>query len=180
MRYLRNSLFVILLIFLDQITKYLAVIHLKGQPGIDIIPGVFRLQFLEGGNSGAAFGILQGQFWFFFVVTVLILVMIFLLLQRMPRNKHYLPLRLTFLVLLAGAVGNFIDRCYTYITEGYNYVIDFLYFNLIDFPIFNVADCYVTVSSIVMVVLFMFYYKDADLDVLWSAKSKKSQEESHE
>ena len=177
MRYIRNSLLVVLLVFIDQITKYLAVIHLKGQPGIDIIPGVFRLQFLEGGNTGAAFGILQGKFWFFFVMTIIVLVLLTVFLLRTPRNRHFLPLRITLLFLSAGALGNFIDRCYTYATEGYNYVIDFLYFNLIDFPIFNIADCYVTVSSIVLIVLFIFFYKDADLDLIWSKKEKVVEQE---
>ncbi len=68
----RDSLFVVLLVALDQITKYLAVRYLKGNEGISILPGIFRLQLLEGGNSGAAFGILQGKFWFFVVSTLLI------------------------------------------------------------------------------------------------------------
>lgn len=174
--YGREALLVALLVALDQITKMLAVRYLKGQSGVDIIKGVFRLQFLEGGNSGAAFGILQGQFWFFFVTTLMILAAFLWVLIRMPAEKRYQPVRIVLLVLSAGAVGNFIDRCYTYMTEGYNYVIDFLYFELIDFPIFNVADCYVTVSSVLLLILFMFYYKEEDMDRILGMKSKQETE----
>ena len=156
----RDSLFVVLLVALDQITKYLAVRYLKGNEGISILPGIFRLQLLEGGNSGAAFGILQGKFWFFFVSTLLILGGILFLLIRMPKSRRLKPLYFTLLLLSSGAIGNFIDRVFTYFTEGYNYVIDFLYFEWIDFPIFNVADCYVTVSAGLLLLLFLFYYKE--------------------
>ena len=59
---------------------------------------------------------------------------------------------------MAGAYGNFIDRL------RLGYVIDFFYFNLIDFPVFNVADIYVTVSTIVFCLLLFFYYKEEDLE----------------
>ena len=78
---------------------------------------------------------------------------------RMPLTKKYVPLTICMLMVMSGAIGNMIDR----VTNGY--VVDFLYFRLINFPIFNVADCYVTVSAFVLVLLFMFYYKEEDLKV---------------
>ena len=168
----RDGLFVLLLVAVDQATKYFAVRFLKGGEGIAIWPGVFRLQLLEGGNSGAAFGILQGKFWFFFVSTLLILATFIWILVKIPASRRFRPLYVLLLVLTAGALGNFIDRTYTYFTEGYNYVIDFLYFELIDFPVFNVADCYVTVSAVLLFVLFLFYYKDEDLNQILQ-KTKK-------
>lgn len=171
--YIMEFLLVALLVAADQITKYLAVRFLKGNDGISLIPGVFKLYFLEGGNSGAAFGLLQGKFWFFLITTFLVLLAILWVLIRMPRERRFKPLRLTLLVLAAGAIGNYIDRIYTYLTEGYNYVIDFLYFELIDFPIFNVADCYVTVASAALFCLCLFFYKEEDLDRLFSAVTGK-------
>lgn len=162
-KHVLSACFVLLLVALDQGTKFLAGRFLKGTEGISLIPGVFRLYYLEGGNSGAAFGILQGQFWFFAVLTVLILAAFLWILLHMPEERRFRPLRVILLVLSAGALGNFIDRVYTYITEGYNYVIDFLYFELINFPIFNVADCYITFSTALFLILFLFYYKDEDL-----------------
>ena len=67
----------------------------------------------------------------------------------------------------AGAIGNFIDRV------SLNYVVDFLYFKLINFPIFNVADIYVTCSAFVIIVLGIFYYKDEDIDRIFPPKAKK-------
>ena len=61
------------------------------------------------------------------------------------------------MALGAGAAGNMIDR----VRQGF--VVDFLYFKLIDFPIFNVADCYVTLSALGLVLLIIFYYKDEDM-----------------
>ena len=78
----------------------------------------------------------------------------------------YLPLRVIAVLFLAGAAGNFIDR----VRQGF--VVDFFYFSLINFPIFNVADIYVTVSMIVLILLCAFYYHDHEIDVLFS-KSKK-------
>lgn len=71
-------------------------------------------------------------------------------------------MRFIIVLLVSGAIGNFIDRCLN------NYVIDFFYFKLIDFPVFNVADIYVTVAAIFLILLFCFYYKEEDIDMLLS------------
>jgi len=80
------------------------------------------------------------------------------LLFRMPRVKKYNVLNYVLLFLIAGAIGNYIDRIINH------YVVDFIYFSLIDFPVFNVADCYVTVSVIILFFLVLFYYKDEDFE----------------
>ena len=71
---------------------------------------------------------------------------------------RFLPLQVCGVLVFAGAWGNCIDRL------SHGYVIDFFYFILIDFPIFNVADIYVTVAAFVLVILLLFYYKEEDLD----------------
>ena len=68
------------------------------------------------------------------------------------------------LLFFAGAIGNFIDRVMR------NYVVDFFYFSLIDFPIFNVADIYVTVAAFAMIFLGLFYYKEEDFNQIFPAK----------
>ena len=73
-------------------------------------------------------------------------------------EKKFLPLRICAVLIMAGAYGNCIDRI------RYGYVVDFFYFKLIDFPIFNVADIYVTVSVAAVIILLFFYYKEEDLD----------------
>ena len=153
-----------LLIVLDQLTKQLAVSFLKGSPKV-LIPGVFELRYLE--NNGAAFGMLQNQHWLFYIITVVLSIAIVVILWKMPTAKKYLWLRICGVGILAGAFGNFIDRV------SHHYVVDFLYFSLIDFPIFNVADIYVTLSAILAFVLILFVYKDDDLNFLSGKKEKK-------
>ena len=100
-------------------------------------------------------------------MTVVILVIVSWFYGRTPVEKRYLPLRICMIVLTAGAIGNFIDR----LTRGY--VVDFFYFSLIDFPIFNVADIYVTMTFIVLVLLIFFYYKDEDFSIYSRRQEQK-------
>ena len=139
---------------LDQWTKYLAVCFLKGKEAIILIPGVLQLQYLE--NRGAAFGILQNKQWIFWILTAVFLIIALWFYRKVPKNRHYLPLILSVDILVAGAIGNFIDRI------SQQYVVDFIYFSLIDFPIFNVADIYVTLSVIALILLIFFHYKEED------------------
>lgn len=143
-------------IFLDQFTKHLAIIKLKGQAPYVIWKGVFQLEYLE--NRGAAFGLFQNQRFFFFVSVVLISAFVIWFYAKVPMEKRYLPLRICAVFILSGAFGNCIDRV------RLNYVVDFFYFNLIDFPIFNVADIYVSVSTFLLAALILFYYKEEDFE----------------
>ncbi|MGN1267206.1 MAG: signal peptidase II [Dorea sp.] len=140
----------------DQLTKYLAVVHLKDQEPFVLIENVFQLEYLE--NRGAAFGLFQNQQIFFMLSVIFITGIVITFSLRMPIGNKYLPLRICSVLILAGAYGNCIDRV------RLGYVVDFFYFKLIDFPIFNVADIYVTVSVAIFLVLMFFYYKEEDLD----------------
>ena len=163
--YITALISVVVLVCIDQFTKYLVVGHLKDRPAYVLIRNIFQLEYLE--NRGAAFGIFQNQRWFFVIMTVVILVIVSWFYGRTPVEKRYLPLRICMIVLTAGAIGNFIDR----LTRGY--VVDFFYFSLIDFPIFNVADIYVTVTFIVLVLLIFFYYKDEDFSIYSRRQEQK-------
>ena len=151
-RYLIALLGIAGAVITDQITKYLAVLYLKGKPAKVIIDGVFELQYLE--NRGAAFGMMQNMQYAFVAGAVAICIIIFYLYTRMPSTRRYFPLRVCAVLLCAGAIGNMIDRI------RLNYVVDFFYFSLIDFPIFNVADCYVVIACIAFALLILFYYRD--------------------
>ena len=146
----------------DQYTKHLAVLHLKGQMPIILIPGVLELQYLE--NSGAAFSMLRNQQWFFYVLTTAFLTGALYFLVKAPDGKRMRPLRYCILLLMAGAIGNFIDR----LTK--KYVVDFIYFSLIDFPIFNVADIFVTLSVAVLMLMILFRYRESDFAFLSKEK----------
>lgn len=140
---------------LDQWTKLLAVSHLEGKPSRPLIPGVFEFSYTV--NYGAAFGILQNRQLLFYITTPVILAAVFCLYLRVPAGKRYLPLKWVGVLLCSGAAGNLIDRA------ARGYVVDFLYFKLIDFPVFNVADCYVTIATAVLFVLILFVYKEDEL-----------------
>lgn len=159
---IRVSISVILLILLDQLTKIWAVVRLKDQPAISLIRGVFELQYLE--NCGSAFGMMQGARVFFIISTIVLFLLVCVIYIRIPKEKMYLPLRVIAVLFLAGAAGNFIDR----VRQGF--VVDFFYFSLINFPIFNVADIYVTTATIALIVFILFYYKEADLERIFSKK----------
>lgn len=155
-----------LLIAIDQLTKYLAVKYLKEQPALVLWEGVFELRYLE--NRGAAFGILQNQRLFFLLLTAVLSVLIcWIYLKRIPEERRFLWLNITAVLFFSGAIGNFIDR----FTQ--NYVVDFLYFCLIHFPIFNVADIYVTAAAILLLVLGIFYYTEEDFDCIFPAGKKE-------
>ena len=163
-----SSITVVLLVLLDQWTKWLTVVHLKNSEPIVLIPGVFELTYTE--NRGAAFGMMQNQRWFFFIATAIVLIGVVFLLLRMPYERRYLPFRSALVVFMAGAIGNLIDRV------SLGYVVDFLYFKLINFPVFNVADCYVTITVFVFVILFLFVYKEEELAFIPGMVSKKDNE----
>ncbi len=157
-----------ILIFLDQFTKHMAVVHLKDQESFVIIPKVLELTFLK--NRGAAFGILQDQKVFFVMIAVMILFVIAYVLFQLPMEKKYMFLQIILVMIASGAAGNMIDRVRN------DYVVDFISFVIINFPIFNVADIYVTVSTIVFIILFIFYYKEKDFDFLSFKQQKKYRE----
>ena len=146
------------LIALDQFTKALAVKELYGREPFVLLSGILELRYVE--NTGAAFGILKGGSLLFFVIAALVSLVLFYLLMKLPEGRRYMPLKLTFIFIISGALGNLIDRV------RLSYVVDFIYFRLIDFPVFNVADIYITCSCAALVLLLIFYYKDDELKLL--------------
>lgn len=153
-----------ILIFLDQLSKYFAIMFLKDKAPVVLLDGVFEFHYLE--NRGAAFGMLQNQKFFFIFIAVVILAVIAYVLLKTPNRKKYVKLHIALIFVAGGAIGNMIDRI------RFDYVVDFLYFSLINFPIFNVADIYVTLASIFLVILLLFVYKESDLEFL-SLRTKK-------
>lgn len=175
-----------LFIGLDQWTKQLAVLHLKGQEAVVLIEGALELRYLE--NAGAAFSIFQNKQLFFYILTAVVLIIIFALWGRVVRSllqyrnlkgvteadgsmpfqaktfRNGIFLNYLLILLVAGALGNFIDRL------RLQYVIDFIYVRLINFPIFNVADICVTISAVLLVVFFLFIYKDDRNFNIWIGK----------
>ena len=163
----RYGLFAVLTALLtafDQWTKALAYNGLRTGGPIVIWNGVFELLYSE--NRGAAFGILQGKHGFFFLVAGAVLVVVLLFLARLPWEKRFFPLFACMVLLASGALGNLIDRAMR------GFVVDFFYFKLIHFPVFNVADCFVVVSAACLILLVGFFYKEEELSFLSDKKEK--------
>lgn len=162
-----DMLLLVILVTVDQFTKYIAVLKLKNQPVFSIIDGVLEFNYLE--NRGAAFGMLQNQKIFFVFVAVIFLGVIVYVLFRTPEGKKYTGLHILLVMIAGGAIGNMIDRL------RLDYVVDFIYIVLINFPIFNVADMYVTFATAILVIQVLFVYKENDFNFL-SFKQKKFRE----
>lgn len=166
-----SILTILFLIGVDQATKIWAVTALaQTNRVISVIDGVFEFRYAE--NPGVAFSMLEGQRWLFIPITIIISGVLLLMLLRSPLRRYKL-FNITFVLILAGAVGNLIDRI------AYGYVIDFLYFRLIDFPIFNFADCCVVVGAGLLFLFVLFVMKEDDdtpLRTLFFGIQKKSKE----
>ena len=155
----------VILFLIDRFSKIHAVNTLKDRPSVWLVKNVFCLQYLE--NRGAAFGILQGHRFIFLIITVIILIIVIFVYVKAPLKRRFLPLRIILLLIASGAVGNMVDRT----MQGY--VVDFFYFSLINFPIFNVADIYVTIGAIFLIIYILFFYKEKDFKELGDAFRRK-------
>lgn len=155
------------LLFFDQFTKYLTILKLKNNPPIVLIDGVLELQYLE--NRGAAFSMLQNQKFFILFVGLIFMIVLLLFLLKLPNEKKFIWMHVVISAIIAGGVGNMIDRL------RFDYVVDFISFVLIHYPIFNVADIYIVVATITLVILLLFVYKEKDLEFL-SFKQNKYRE----
>lgn len=140
---------VALLSFLDQVFKWLAVQHLSGKPDIKLIKGVLELTYVE--NRGIAWGLFPGMRWLVLGVTSLVIgIVLYVFLTR--RFGNHRLLNIGGVLVAAGGVGNLIDRLV------YGYVVDFIQFKFIDFPVFNFADCCVVIGAVLILIYFFFFY----------------------
>lgn len=143
---------------LDQWTKHLALQHLPLETARPFLPGLVELIRIE--NHGAAFGMLQGQLVFFLIATAAVCLVVLYVIYRLPAQKRYIPLVINLAFIIGGALGNLCDRV------GRGSVVDFFSLIPISFPVFNVADIFVTCSAIAFILLFCFYYKEEEFSFL--------------
>lgn len=143
---------VIVLAFIDQLSKLAVLKFVRPVETIPLIENVFHLTYCE--NRGAAFGILQNRFGLFFCITAVVLVAVTVyMIKKRPQN---LCLNLSVTLLVGGALGNFIDRIFR------GFVVDFFDFRLIHFAIFNVADCFVVCGAVLLAWYLIFVEGDAE------------------
>lgn len=163
-QFLLYGLILIASVLLDQLTKSLVIRDLKPIGVRPVLKGIFQLHYVE--NRGAAFGMMQGQRTFFLLFSTAAILLIFVLLVW-ERNHISTFLGVSLTMIAGGGIGNQIDR----FVNGY--VVDFAEVLFVDFAVFNVADCFVTVGSI-LVLLDLLIFDRAFL--FGSPKKKKNKE----
>lgn len=145
---MNEILFVMLLVLVDQSSKIVMKAISKIHPeSFTVIKDFFYITYAE--NTGAAFSILRGQRWFFVTMALIVSVLIiYYIIKHKPKTLEKISLQL----ILAGAIGNVIDRIV------YGYVIDFLDFYIFgyDFPVFNIADSCITIGAILLIITELF------------------------
>lgn len=134
----------LVLIALDQLSKWIIVTKMYIGQSFPIIENVFYITSHR--NRGAAWGILEGQMWFFYIVTVIVVGVLIYFLRTWAKGKTMLSIGISFMI--GGAVGNFIDRLFR------GEVVDFIdvYIFSYNYPIFNIADSALVIGVILMVI----------------------------
>ena len=156
------------IIILDFITKKWAQAVLKAVETVPLINGVFHLTYVE--NRGAAFGMLQNAQVFFIIATVIACgAMLYFMIKEYKRM--HTAMRISLALIFAGALGNFIDRV------ALGYVRDMLYFKLIDFPVFNVADSAICIGAAILIIDVLFFKGKTFIDSLDKKKNTDGSEE---
>lgn len=155
-RVLFDLVIFMILVGLDRMTKKWAASSLADGTTIPIIKDIVEFYYLPNGNTGAAFGMLSGHRILFLFIALIVVAVIFYLVVNMPTIKRYKAVEILLVFIAAGGAGNMIDRFF----QGY--VIDFIYISAINFPIFNVADMYVSVCTVILAIIVLFKLKEED------------------
>lgn len=146
------SIVTIVLVLVDQFTKYLTVTNLALYETIEFIPRFMSFTYIQ--NEGAAWSILEGQMWFFYLVTIIVsAVLIYFIYSEGKKDKIYGTI---LAIILGGTLGNFIDRLF------YQYVIDMIKVEFISFPVFNLADSFLTIGVILLFVYSVYLERQED------------------
>lgn len=160
--YLAMGIFVLVIVALDQISKYATVASIAMGGRVEAIPGLFHFTYVR--NTGAAFSTLQGQRWLFIVIYAAFLLFFLWMILRKPlpfTKFEYWAMA----AILGGGLGNLVDR----IRLGY--VVDMICTDFITFPVFNVADCFVTCGAILLFVHLIFWNK-----AFWKDEKKEKKQ----
>jgi len=175
MPYIIYCLITLILVLADQFSKHIAIIKLKPIDTHDIINGVLNFTYVE--NKGAAWGVFSGKINLFIIVTsILIPFIIYFIYKSINARKTFNNtkvirkfkfLEILLILIISGALGNFIDRI------RYNYVVDFIHFKLIEFPVFNLADCYISIGAFLFALLYIFKLTDEEISIITPKRRTK-------
>lgn len=159
MQYLWMSLFAAGIIAADQFTKFLVLQHIPLYSHVDFIPGVLNLTYVQ--NTGAAFSSFEGAQWLFALVFVILTVAI--VWEFSGKRWPFTTLeRWLIVAIYGGGIGNMIDRF------RFGYVVDMIETAFMDFPVFNVADCFITCGCILLISHLFLFNK-----AFWKEEKKK-------
>ncbi len=146
-------LYLALFVISDRLTKYLAVKYLMPISSAKVLDGIFNLTYVE--NRGVAFGLFQNMHYIIVPLNILIVALCtYIMIKALKNNKKFFAFSLV--LVISGAIGNIIDKI------CYGYVVDFLEFAFIDFPVFNMADIFVCIGAFMAAILILFT-KDGDI-----------------
>ena len=148
---IKYILFILAVVAADQVTKWLVMENIALHGHVDFIPGLLSLTYAQ--NTGAAWSMLEGQRWLFILVFAVLTVL--LLLEFF---KFHMPFtdfeRWLIAAVYAGGLGNMIDRV------RLGYVVDMIQTDFMNFPVFNVADCFITCGCILLILRLVFFNKE--------------------
>ena len=159
MQFLFLSLFAVGVVVADQITKYLTVANIALYQDVEFIPGLLGLTYVQ--NTGAAFSSFEGQQWLFALVFVAFTGMILWEYFKKPQPFSKFE-RWCIAAIYGGGLGNMIDRV------RLGYVVDMIETKFMVFPVFNVADCFITCGCIALMVSLVLFNKE-----FWKEEKKK-------
>ena len=171
-----------LIVLLDQWTKNLIVGHLSQGEEIKILGDALVLTYVQ--NRGMAWGLLQNAQILFSILTPLAIGFITFLYVRTPFEREYRPIRIAEVMLVGGALGNLVDRIFRF-EEGtgslfHGYVVDMIYVKAIKFPVFNVADIFVTLSFVLILLLLLFVYDESEFNRCFNLPGMKDSSKKEE
>lgn len=142
---------IIILVIIDQASKWWTVQNIDLHQVIEVIPNILSLTYIQ--NTGAAWSILEGKMMFFYIVTIIVVAVLLYELHKHWQDSRLFAVGISFII--GGALGNFIDRLLL------KYVIDMIKLEFIDFPIFNLADTWLTVG-VIIVLFYILFDKDEE------------------
>ena len=151
MQLLGFSLFIAGIVAADQITKFLTVANIALYEDVPFIPGLLQLTYIQ--NTGAAFSSFEGQQWLFALIFLIFTGLI--LWEYYKKTMKFTTLEWWCIAAIyGGGLGNMIDRV------RLGYVVDMIETTFMEFPVFNVADCFITCGTIVLMVHIALFHKD--------------------
>ena len=151
MQFLAFSLFAAGIVAADQITKYLTVANIALYEDVPFLPGLLQLTYVQ--NTGAAFSSFEGQQWLFALIFIVLTGLIFWEYFKKPMGFTTFE-RWCIAAIYGGGLGNMIDRV------RLGYVVDMIETTFMEFPVFNVADCFITCGCIAMMVHLVLFNKE--------------------